>query len=200
MRRPAWYCGTHRVTSSFLFFLFVLFNQKGLLMSDPKYSYPSPEQAPDTNAAAPVQETMPTRLRMVRVLLFVIAGLSILVGVFVGLMAHSFAVQASAAGLTTNMIYAEAVAAVVLGVVELVLGLRFKDGGNAVRVTTLVWGVLAVIGGLAQLPQGVVDIVIGGLVVAQMRHPETKAWFERPRGSWALRAGSVNPFERQEEK
>ena len=124
---------------------------------------------------------MPDKLKAVRIILFIFAGLTAIATAYAIYLASAL----TGAGLSSGLMYAVAGVALLLAVAELLIGLKIKNGGAGTRVAGIVWGVVNVAGGLYNLVHGnalgVVTIVIGGIVVNFLCHSSSIAWFKRPR-------------------
>ncbi|MES4888349.1 hypothetical protein [Streptomyces sp. NPDC096012] len=156
------------------------------------YGYP---QAPPVGPyGAAVPQTMPGTVGAARVMLWVITGLQIL---GIALFAFS-AVKVSAAkgdntlkddasfqrfaDYSTGLLWAITLFAVAWAVFTVVLALKFNTGGNGVRVTTLVYGVItAVLGLYPFVLVGLVHTVLGILIACFVGGSAGSAWFNRPR-------------------
>jgi hypothetical protein len=152
----------------------------------PGYGYPA---APPVGAyATPAPTTMPGTVSTARVLLWVMVGFQIL-----GTALFAFAaVAVENAGddpafeqlkdSSTGQLWGLAVLAVAWGIWAAVLAAKFGSGGNGLRVTTLVFGILTAI--VAVFPftlAGIVHLIFGILIAVFAGNANGKAWFNRPR-------------------
>ncbi|MFJ4185850.1 hypothetical protein [Kitasatospora sp. NPDC089509] len=170
----------------------------------PGYGYPPPA-APGYGYAPAVPQTMPGLVTTARVLLFIVGGTQVLLalGCLIGAAATKDAVNKSGAS-SDNFISSIGNAAagilVVVGIVfalaaalSITLGAKYGKGGNATRITTIVYGSIASLFGLVDLVGGVsqgvtVNIVFGVIWVAicviwitAMCTQDGVNWFNRPR-------------------
>ncbi|MFC7217408.1 hypothetical protein ACFQLX_04365 [Streptomyces polyrhachis] len=162
-------------------------------------AYPAP-YGPGGGMPFGVPLLMPGKVRASRVFLFVIAGLQlvyVLYAVFVTL--PTFDEQFDDAGLrnereaevfksigegTVITLCALTVIAVALGVW---LALTYRNGGNAVRTCSIVYGSFAIPGGLVTfLPLGWATAVLGILLIVFSANRESAEWFRRPRGAYPM--------------
>ncbi|MEV5814242.1 hypothetical protein [Streptomyces mutabilis] len=153
----------------------------------PGYGYPSapPVQQP-YGGGAPT--TMPGTVSAARVMLWVIVGLQV-IGTAL------FAISAVAvdqakddpafeelADYPTGVLWAIAVLALAWLVWAAVLAVKFKTGGNGLRVTALVFGILTAV--IAVYPFtlfGIIHLVLGILIAVFVGNSNGAAWFKRPR-------------------
>lgn len=166
----------------------------------PQGGYAYPQQAPQAYPGAPggypgMPMEMPGLLKTSRVLLFIIGGLQILFGIIaaVGGAALSSTDSTSAAGdVVGGVLILVAVIVVVFGVLAIVLGAKFAKGGNGVRITTIVFASLSILGSLGNFANasanggsaiygGIVGLAISGIILASVVSSSGAAWFKRPR-------------------
>ncbi|MBV7699013.1 hypothetical protein [Streptomyces sp. TRM70350] len=159
----------------------------------PGYGYPA---APPVGAytGAPAPTSMPGSVSTARVLLWVIVGLQFL---GVALFAFSAATVEAAksdetlqedaafqqlADYSTGMLWGMAVFALAWGVFAMVLALKFNTGGNGIRITILVFGIItAILGIYPFILVGLVHTVLAILVAVFVGNANGSAWFKRPR-------------------
>ncbi|MFE9169945.1 hypothetical protein [Streptomyces kebangsaanensis] len=153
----------------------------------PGYGYP---QAPPVQQqyGAPVPQSLQGTVAAARALLWVIVGLQA-IGVI--LFAFSAVVVDKAkddaafeqlADYPTGVLWGFAVFALAWGVFAAVLAVKFATGGNGLRVTALVFGILTAV--FAVYPftiAGIVHLVLGILIAVFVGNSKGKAWFDRPR-------------------
>ncbi|MFD7691223.1 hypothetical protein [Streptomyces sp. NPDC059781] len=169
----------------------------------PGYGYPQqPQQgygypaAPPVGAysGAPVPTSMPGTVSTARVLLWVVVALQ-LIGV--ALFAISAAgVEAAKddptlsedpafeqlADYSSGLLWGLTVFALAWGVFALVLAVKFGKGGNGVRITTLIFGIItAVLGIYPFILVGLIHTVLAILIAVFVGNAAGKAWFTRPR-------------------
>ncbi|MFJ3233377.1 hypothetical protein [Streptomyces sp. NPDC086787] len=170
------------------------------------YGYP---QAPGY-AAYPggnaLPQTMPGLMMTSRVLLFIVGGTQILIGILAILGAATIN-DASNAGEDTfgnngfsDIGHASAGIALVfallflgLAALSITLGVKFSRGGQGIRITTMIYGILGALVGVfiligaaganssAALVWALLWIGFGGVMAASMIAPSGSAWFNRPR-------------------
>ncbi|MFF4469299.1 hypothetical protein ACFYZ3_07035 [Streptomyces sp. NPDC001599] len=160
----------------------------------PGYGYP---QAPPVSAgygypAAPT--SMPGTVSAARVMLWIIFGLQ-LVGV--ALFAISAVGVAAAkndeelkddaafqqlADYSSGMLWGLVAFALVWGVLSLVLAIKVGNGGNGVRIGTMVFAIITAILGLYPfIVVGLVHTVLAILVAVFVGNANGSAWYKRPR-------------------
>jgi hypothetical protein len=157
------------------------------------YGYPAaPPVGPYGGAPAPT--SMPGTVSTARVLLWVIVGLQ-LIGV--ALFAFSAASVEAAkddatlrdepafqqlADYSTGMLWALTAFALAWGVFALVLAIKFGSGGNGLRITTLIFGIItAILGIYPFILVGLVHTVLAVLIAVFVGNSTGNAWFNRPR-------------------
>ncbi|MFB7218801.1 hypothetical protein [Streptomyces sp. NPDC056227] len=156
------------------------------------YGYP---QAPPLQPGygfpgAPVE--MPGGVKAARVMLWVVAAFQIIAAIiaFAGMSAVSDAVDnagTTAADTQTIENFGKgilafiAVLALIFAGLSIALALKMKSGGNATRVCTIVYGAFICLGGIFQLPLGIVTIALGVLIIVFVAKSDGAAWFQRPR-------------------
>ncbi|MFE1437983.1 hypothetical protein [Streptomyces sp. NPDC058739] len=152
----------------------------------PGYGYPA---APPVGGYAPQAPTsMPGTVSTARILLWIIVGFQVL-----GTALFSFAAVAAKKAdeepafeqlkdTPPGQLWALAALALVWGVWAAFLAAKFSSGGNGLRVTTLVFGILTAI--IAVFPftlAGIIHLVFGILIAVFAGNSNGKAWFNRPR-------------------
>ncbi|MCM2577981.1 hypothetical protein [Streptomyces meridianus] len=150
---------------------------------------------PGYAGGAYIPTELPGLAKAARVLLFVIGGLQLIGGIAaaVGLTALNSADTGLGSGPAGDAAAGIGMVAVVvllaLAVLVIVLAAKFGSGGNGVRVTTIVYASLGIVGSLFNLVQGtpagaigaVIGIAVGAVILAAMLQSQTAAWFKRPR-------------------
>ncbi|MBL1290093.1 hypothetical protein ACFTXO_35020 [Streptomyces sp. NPDC057067] len=173
----------------------------------PGYGYPQqapqgvPQQGYGYPQAPPVQggygfpggpTEMPGGVKAARVMLYVIAGLQVIGTIFVALAAAAVNAAKNDATLQEDVqfqqladysggvLWAIAVFAVLWGVFAVVLAAKFGKGGNGLRVTTIVFGVItAILGIYPFVVMGLVHTILAVLVVVFVAKSDGGAWFNR---------------------
>ncbi|MEE1927968.1 hypothetical protein V1J52_07125 [Streptomyces sp. TRM 70351] len=136
----------------------------------------------------PVPTTLPGKLNVLRILMFVAGGLQGLVSLFI-LIAAIGAGEEFADGFEEGMGGGFDVAPsvfVVLGLIFLVhavlgivLGARFRSGGPGVRTGSIVWASFLTLFGLIALPIGVLWMALGVTGIVFLAQGEAGRWFKR---------------------
>ncbi|MCX5060923.1 MULTISPECIES: hypothetical protein [unclassified Streptomyces] len=159
----------------------------------PQAGYGYPAAPPAGPYGGPVMTTMPSSVSAARVMLWVIVGLQLL---GVALFAFSAAtIQAAKNGkldndaafealknYSTGALWGFTVFALAWAVFAIVLALKFNSGGNGVRITILVFGIItAVLGIYPFIIVGLVHTVLAILVAVFVGNANGNAWFNRPR-------------------
>lgn len=164
----------------------------------PGYGYPAyPQQAQQQPGYDPygggyggypgMPPQMPGKVKATRVILFILAGLQLIVGLlgFAAGAALSSTDTASQVedqlGYPMAVYYAIMVYTVIVAIITIVIAAQFRKGGNGIRIAAIVLGALNAAGSVANLPQGILGIAIGVLVIVFMANSESAAWFKRPR-------------------
>ncbi|MFJ8000997.1 hypothetical protein ACIQ7D_28375 [Streptomyces sp. NPDC096310] len=158
----------------------------------PGYGYPSPPQAPMGYGYPGGQMEMPGLMKTARVILFIFAGFQILFGLGVGIalgVVSSASGDSEIAGLVGGVGIALGVLLIGLGALSIFLGVKFATGGTGIRVTTIVYASLSLLGGLSNLAAGngsaafggIISLACSGIILASMVNGQASAWFSRPR-------------------
>ncbi|MGW4312873.1 hypothetical protein ACWEM1_09270 [Streptomyces sp. NPDC004491] len=181
--------------------------QGGQPGGQPGYGYPQqtpqgvPQQGYGYPQAPPVQggygfpggpTEMPGGVKAARVMLFVIAGLQVIGAIFVALAAAAVNAAKNDATLKDDVQFQQladysgsalwgiVVFAVLWGVLAVFLGAKFGKGGNGIRITTIVFGVItAILGIYPFVVMGLVHTVLAILVVVFAAKSDGGAWFNR---------------------
>ncbi|MFD9853811.1 hypothetical protein DLE01_22545 [Streptomyces sp. FT05W] len=181
--------------------------QGGQPGGQPGYGYPQqtpqgvPQQGYGYPQAPPVQggygfpggpTEMPGGVKAARVMLFVIAGLQVIGAIFVALAAAAVNAAKNDATLKDDVQFQQladysgsalwgiVVFAVLWGVLAVFLGAKFGKGGNGIRITTIVFGVItAILGIYPFVVMGLVHTVLAILVVVFVAKSDGGAWFNR---------------------
>ncbi|MDX3578450.1 MULTISPECIES: hypothetical protein [unclassified Streptomyces] len=159
----------------------------------PGYGYPQAPPVPHGYGYGVPQE-MPGLVKTARVLLFIVAGFQFLAGVFIGILAGATQDTTNAFGSgddsssATGIAIAIALLMLALGSLSIFLGVKFKSGRGGIRVTTIVYSSLMILGSLANIVNGaggsgtfggVISLAFGGIILSAMI--SGGAWFSRPR-------------------
>ena len=163
----------------------------------PGYGYPQapPVQGYGGGYPGGVPQEMPGSVKGARVMLFVIGGLQALGALIAVLFAFGVNeakddpslqddadVQAFLNDLSGGLLWVVTLLIVAWGVFAVVLGTRFANGGNGIRVTTMVFGIITAILGLYPfLVIGLVHTVLAILITVFVGKSDGGAWFSRPR-------------------
>ncbi|NNJ03721.1 hypothetical protein HHX38_06165 [Streptomyces sp. PKU-MA01144] len=185
-------------------------NPYGQQQGQPGYGYPQGQQQPPQPGygypqAPPVQPygggypgapmtEMPGGVKAARVMLFVIGGLQVLGAVFGALTAVAISAAKSNPALQDDIQFQEVadwspggvwfITLLILGwgVLAIVLGAKFGSGGNGIRVTALVFGIItAILGIYPFVLVGLAHTVLAILVAVFVGKADGAAWFNRPR-------------------
>ncbi|MFE5485364.1 hypothetical protein [Streptomyces sp. NPDC056527] len=178
----------------------------------PGYGYPqqAPQGVPPQQygypQAPPVQpygvggypqgpQKMPGLMTAARVIMFVLAGLQIIIGIIagIGIAAASSAVDDSdaATGLA-GLGFAVVALLLAFAGLAIFLAVKFATGGTAIRVITIIYASLMLIGGLGNfasgeatgVPGGIISLALGGIILASMVNKQASEWFNRPRNQY----------------
>ncbi|MEV5968799.1 hypothetical protein [Streptomyces sp. NPDC051921] len=183
----------------------------GQPQGQPGYGYPQqtpqgvpPQQGYGYPAAPPVgpypggpggypqgPAKMPGLMTAARVILYVISGLQILAGIGFGIIfaaASGTADSDMETGLA-GLGFIVVVLLLLLAGLGIFLGVKFATGGTAIRVITIIYASLMILGSLGNFTSGqasgavsgVISLAIGGIILASMVTPQAGAWFNRPR-------------------
>ncbi|MEV6109030.1 hypothetical protein AB0M28_30655 [Streptomyces sp. NPDC051940] len=164
----------------------------GYPQPQPGYGYPQPG-APYGGYPTPVF-TMPGTLKAARVFLYVIAGVqtiwSFIAVAFILPKLDENLRDASGASDDEIEMMADIGQGALVGLVVvtmicvalgIVLALRYSNGGNAVRVCTIVYGSFGILGGLVTSMIGLITTVLSILLIVFAAQRSASDWFNRPR-------------------
>ncbi|MEU3691660.1 hypothetical protein [Streptomyces narbonensis] len=158
------------------------------------YGYPAaPPVSPYGGGGYPGAVTeMPGSVKAARVMLFVIGGLQMIGVIFGVLGALSIAAAKEdptlksdvqfqqIADMSTGAVWIATVLILAWGVFAIVLGAKFGSGGNGVRITALVFGIITAILGLYPFVIiGLAHTVLAILVAVFVGKSDGAAWFNR---------------------
>ncbi|MFE3183854.1 hypothetical protein ACFXKR_23750 [Streptomyces violascens] len=139
---------------------------------------------------------MPGLMKTARVLLFILAGLQIIIGLIAGIAVGTLQDVSNGVGSgdkTSGLAgvgILVAILVVALGALSIFLGVKFAKGGNGIRITTIVYASLMLLGGVVNLFGGqggsatfggLVSLAMAGIILASMVTSQASAWFSRPR-------------------
>ncbi|MFD9221246.1 hypothetical protein ACFWDI_14810 [Streptomyces sp. NPDC060064] len=154
----------------------------------PAYGYP---QAPPVQPYGGAPTSMPGLMTAARVLLYIIGGLQVLVGIIaaIAIAAASDAVDSDAATGLAGLGFIVVIILLAFAGLAIFLGVKFSTGGTAIRVITIVYASLMILGSLANFASGqasgvvggLVTLAIGGIILGAMVNSQASAWFNRPR-------------------
>ncbi|MGV4985666.1 hypothetical protein ACVB8X_37070 [Streptomyces sp. NRAIS4] len=168
--------------------------------------YPQQPMYPGYAAANTMPQTMPGLMVTARVMLYIVAAVQIIIGLFVLYLAATIN-DVSNAGEDTfgNNAFSDighdgagialVTALIFLGLsaLSITLGVKFTRGGQGIRITTMIYGILGALVGVliligaanqgtsAGLISALLWMSFGGIMAAAMIAPSGAAWFNRPR-------------------
>ncbi|MEV8429220.1 hypothetical protein PGH47_26060 [Streptomyces sp. HUAS 31] len=170
---------------------------QGVPQQPPAYGYPQGQPAypgyPGGNMM-PVQ--MPGLMKTARVLLFILAGFQLLFGLIAGIAVGAAQDLSNGVGsgddtdTLAGLGFLVAALLVGLGALSIFLGVKFKNGGSGIRITTIVYASLMILGGIVNIVNGangsatfggLISLAIAGIILASMVNGAASAWFNRPR-------------------
>ncbi|MGW2644801.1 hypothetical protein ACWC2T_07740 [Streptomyces sp. NPDC001393] len=170
------------------------------------YGYPQQPAYPGYPGGNMMPQTMPGLMVTARVLLYIVAAVQIIAGIFALYVAATIN-DVSNAGEDTfgnntfsNIGHDGAGIVLVLALIflglsglSITLGVKFTRGGQGIRITTMVYGILGALVGVLILigaanqgtSAGLISALLwmgfGGIMAAAMIAPSGAAWFNRPR-------------------
>ncbi|MFG2657996.1 hypothetical protein [Streptomyces sp. NPDC048425] len=163
----------------------------------PGYGYPQGQPAyPGFPGGNVMPIEMPGLMKTARVLLFILAGFQILFGIIAGIAVGAAQDLSNGVGSgdSTDSLaglgFFVAALLVALGALSIFLGVKFKNGGSGIRVTTIVYASLMIIGGLVNTINGgggsatfggLISLAIAGIILGSMVNSAASTWFNRPR-------------------
>ncbi|MFD8121975.1 hypothetical protein ACFV3T_12895 [Streptomyces albidoflavus] len=169
--------------------------QQGGQPGQPGYGYPQQPGQPAYPAAPGMKPEMPGLMKTARVLLFIISGFQILFGLIAGVAIGAAkdvanGMETDAADALVGLGYVLVFILLALAVLSIVLGVKFSTGGSGIRITTIVYASLGILGSLGNLVQGgggsatfggIIMLSIYGIILAAMVNSQASVWFNRPR-------------------
>ncbi|MFA3838788.1 MULTISPECIES: hypothetical protein [Streptomyces] len=163
----------------------------------PGYGYPQGQPAyPGFPGGNVMPVEMPGLMKTARVLLFILAGFQLLFGIIAGVAIGAVQDVSNGVGSgdSTNTLaglgFLVAALMVALGALSIFLGVKFKNGGSGIRITTIVYASLMIIGGLVNTINGgggsatfggLISLAIAGIILGSMVNSAASTWFNRPR-------------------
>jgi len=169
---------------------------QGAPPQQPGYGYPQQPGYPGYPGGNHMTIEMPGLMKTARVLLFILAGFQILFGIIAGIAvgAAQDVSNGIGSGDSTDTLaglgFVLAAFLVGIGALSIFLGVKFKNGGSGIRVTTIVYASLMILGGLVNTVQGgggsgtfggIISLAIAGIILAAMVNSAASTWFNRPR-------------------
>jgi hypothetical protein len=170
------------------------------------YGYPQQPAYPGFPGGNAMPQSMPGLMVTARVLLYIVAAVQIIIGLFLvfGAAAVNDASNSSEDTFGDNAFadlgHASAGIFLVLALLflglsalSITLGVKFTRGGQGIRITTMIYGILGALFGVLMLigaageGSGVALVWsllwmgFGGIMAAAMIAPSGSAWFSRPR-------------------
>ncbi|MBD0710971.1 MULTISPECIES: hypothetical protein [unclassified Streptomyces] len=174
----------------------------------PGYGYPQqqpqgvpPQQGYGYPAAPPVSPyggggypgapmTMPGGVKAARVMLWVLTALNLIIGLAV--IAVSFTLDSDLAesgassedialfsDIGKGVLIVVGVLWILFAVISAVLALKFKSGGNGVRICAIIYGSFGALFSVFTLPLGIVTLALAVLVIVFVAKSDGSAWFNR---------------------
>jgi hypothetical protein len=170
---------------------------QGAPQQPPAYGYPQSQPAyPGYPGGNMMPMQMPGLMKTSRVLLFILAGFQILIGLITGIAigAAQDVSRGVGSGDSTDALaglgFLVAALMLGLGALSIFLGVKFKNGGSGIRITTIVYASLMILGGIVNIVNGangsatfggLISLTIAGIILASMVNSQASAWFNRPR-------------------
>jgi hypothetical protein len=160
----------------------------------PGYGYPAAPPVPQYGYGG--QMEMPGLMKTARVLLFILAGLQLLFGLIAGIAVAAVQDVSNGVGTgdSTDVLAGLGFLIVglllALGALSIFLGVKFKNGGSGIRITTIVYSSIMLLGSLVNIVNGgsgsatfggLLSLAMGGIIFASMVTSTASAWFSRPR-------------------
>ncbi|MQY35250.1 hypothetical protein SRB17_32230 [Streptomyces sp. RB17] len=155
----------------------------------PGYGYPQAPPVQQPYGAVAPMTAMPGNVSAARVMLWVIVGLQVIgvvifaiAGVAMKKASDNSNLPSTLRDYPAGVMWAFAALALAWLVWAAVLASKFTTGGNGLRVTTLVFGIITAV--LALYPftiAGIIHLVLGILIACFVGGSNGKAWFNRPR-------------------
>ncbi len=166
--------------------------QQGQPQGQPGYGYPQAPPVQPYGGPGYGPTEMPGGVKASRVMLYVIAGFQVIGAVLIFLTGAAIDkakddptlkddVQfQDLADFSTGIVYAIGVGALLWGALAIFLAVKFKSGGNGIRVTTMVFGIItAILGIYPFVIVGLAHTVLAILVTVFVGKSDGGAWFGR---------------------
>ncbi|MGI5377633.1 hypothetical protein ACQEV2_26000 [Streptomyces sp. CA-251387] len=163
----------------------------------PAYGYPQGQPAyPGYPGGNMMPMEMPGLMKTARVFLFILAGFDILFGIITGVAIGALQDVSNGVGsgddtdALAGLGFLVAALLVGLGALSIFLGVKFKNGGSGIRITTIVYASLMILGSIYNIVAGgsgsatfggLISLAIAGIILASMVNSQASAWFNRPR-------------------
>ncbi|KUL39740.1 hypothetical protein [Streptomyces regalis] len=176
---------------------------QGAPQQPPAYGYPQGQPAQPGYPGYPgypggnmMPVEMPGLMKTARVFLFILAGFQLLFGIITGVAVGAVQDVSNGVGSgdDTDMLaglgFLVAGLMVGLGALSIFLGVKFKNGGSGIRITTIVYASLMILGSIGNIVNGasgsttfagLISLAIAGIILASMVNSAASAWFSRPR-------------------
>ncbi|MFF7368145.1 hypothetical protein [Streptomyces tricolor] len=160
----------------------------------PGYGYPAAPPLGQPGYGVPME--MPGLMKTARVLLFILAGFQILFGLIAGVAIGAAQDVSNGVGSgdetdgLAGLGFLLAGLLLALGALSIFLGVKFKNGGSGIRITTIVYAALMILGGISNIVTGeggsatfggLISLAMAGIILASMVTGSASAWFNRPR-------------------
>ncbi|GHH77979.1 hypothetical protein GCM10018793_27390 [Streptomyces sulfonofaciens] len=165
----------------------------------PGYGYPQQPQYPGYPGypgGNQMAMEMPGLMKTARVLLFILSGFQILAGLIVGIAIGALQDVSNGVGsgddtsTVATIGILVGVLLVALGALSIFLGVKFKTGAGGIRITTIVYASLMILGGIGNMVGGangsatfggLISLAFAGIILAAMVNSQASTWFNRPR-------------------
>ncbi|ORT59560.1 hypothetical protein [Streptomyces sp. CB03238] len=159
----------------------------------PGYGYPAAPPPPAYGGGYPggAPMAMPGITKAARIFLYVIVVCQIVVAGMYGYTLSEFDKAASEslsgtdaeafADLGKGVLGFLLVLSLVFAALGLALALKYANGGNGVRVCSIVYGSFAIVSGIFTIPVGLITLIVAILLIVFAAKKDSAAWFQRPR-------------------
>ncbi|MEW2420864.1 hypothetical protein ACFY2D_31590 [Streptomyces nigra] len=171
---------------------------QGAPQQPPAYGYPQQGQPayPGYPGGPAMPMEMPGLMKTARVLLFILSGFQLLFGLIAGVAVGAAQDLSNGVGSgdSTDSLaglgFLLAGLLLALGALSIFLGVKFKNGGSGIRVTTIVYAAFMILGGIVNITSGgngsatfggLISLAIAGIILTSMVNSQASAWFNRPR-------------------